>query len=115
MEAVTKTAQRYEIFADLQQKRVTPVRTRLRTVPERIVDSALILKRLAQSRRKTLISQRGGTGKALDWLYWERRGKAAHADKSSLDFEGLTSLGDQVQDAFLFQFMARVAIEDTWS
>ena len=57
----------------------------------------------------------GTTKDALDWLYWERRGKAAHADKSSLDFEGLSSFSDQVSDAILFQYMARVAIEHKWS
>jgi len=57
----------------------------------------------------------GGEDAALDWLYWERRGKAAHADRSSLDFEGLAAFADQIDDAALCQYMARVAIERMWS
>ena len=82
---------------------------------DRVRNSAALLKRHALLRRRELISLHGNTNAALDFLFRERRGKAAHADKSSLDFEGLSSFSDQISDAILCQYMARVAIEHTWS
>lgn len=122
IEAVTAKADRHAIFENLERSRIKPVRTRsLITRPSGIPDvrrfrnSAALLKRHALLRRKKLITMHGNAKAALDWLYWERRGKAAHADRSSLDFDGLSSFSDQVRDAILFQYMARVAIERTWS
>ena len=123
IEAVTDTvAERHAVFENLERSRIKPVWTRslvIRSpgVPDvrRVRNSARLLKRHVLLRRRELITMHGTTKDALDWLYWERRGKAAHADKSSLDFEGLSSFSDQVSDAILFQYMARVAIEHKWS
>lgn len=120
--ATNTTTERYAIFENLERSRIKPVWTRSLVirpagVPDlrRVRNSAVLLKRHALHRRKELIITHGSTKAALDWLYWERRGKAAHADRSSLDFEGLSSFSDQISDAILFQYMARVAIEHGWS
>ncbi len=115
VEAVTSKDQRHLLFRDLHEKRVSPVKTRVWAPQEKVLNAALTLKRLAVKRRNTLVEIHGNPSRALDWLYWERRGKAAHADRSSLDLEGLTSLGAQLSDATLFQYMARVAIEENWA
>lgn len=122
IEAVTNKTERYSMFENLAGSRIRPVWTRsliirppgLRDYWRTRNDSAS-LKRRALNRRKELIELSGSTHGALDWLYTESRGKAAHADKSSLDFDRLSSFSDQIRDAQLFQYMARVAIERTWS
>jgi hypothetical protein len=122
IEAVTTKTERYQIFETLEHSRIKPVWTRsllIRPlgVPDyrRVRNSSALLKRRALRRRRELIGLHGSTKDALDWLYMERRGKAAHADRSSLDFDGLSTFSDQISDAILFQYMARVAIEHTWS
>jgi hypothetical protein len=116
VEAATSQPEREAIFARLESSRIKPVWTQPRAIErERIVNTSKTLKRMALRRRRALIAAHGTEKAALDWLYFERRGKAAHADRSSLDFEGLSTLADQLQDAFLLQYMARVAIEQTWS
>jgi hypothetical protein len=122
IEAVTDIAERYAIFENLERSRIKPVKTRSVVIrPPAVPDvrtvrnSAALLKRHALLRRRELIIIHGDTKAALDWLYRERRGKAAHADRSSLDFDGLASFSDQLRDAILFQYMARFAIEHTWS
>jgi hypothetical protein len=122
IEAVTTKTERYAILETLKHSRIKAVWTRsllIRPlgVPDyrRVRNSSALLKRRALSRRRELIGLHGSATNALDWLFWERRGKAAHADKSSLDFEGLSSFSDQIRDAILIQYMARVAIEQTWS
>jgi hypothetical protein len=123
VEAATTKTQRYEIFRNLKNAKALPVRTHVRRfgnkpgkgTTESRRNATVDLKQRALKRRQHLINLHGGEDAALDWLYFERCGKAAHADKSSLDFEGLSSFGDQVADAALFQYMARVAIERNWS
>lgn len=122
VEAVTNKNERYRIFANLEDCQIKPVWTRSLIIQPpgstdywRTTNDSRVLKRRALRRRKELINLSGSTDRALDWLYMESRGKAAHADRSSLDFDGLSSFSDQVRDAILFQFMARVAIERTWS
>lgn len=122
IEAVTTKTQRYAMFADLEHSRVKPVWTKILMPGKpgiaayiRVRNSAALLKRRALCRRNRLIALYGTAKAALDWLFWERRGKAAHADRSSLDFEGLSSFDDQISDTLLFRYMARVAIEAKWS
>jgi hypothetical protein len=123
IEAATNTkTERYAIFENLERSRIKPVWTRSLVirppgVPDltRVRNSSRLLKHRALHRRRKLINTHGSTKVALDWLYSERRGKAAHADQSSLDFEGLSSFSDQIRDAILIQYMARFAIEQTWS
>ena len=122
IEAVTTKTQRYAMFADLEHSRVKPVWTKILMPGKpgiaayiRVRNSAALLKQRALGRRNRLIALYGSASAALDWLFWERRGKAAHADQSSLDFEGLSSFNDQISDALLFRYMARVAIEGKWS
>jgi hypothetical protein len=122
MEAATTETEYRKIFETLEHSRIKPVWTRsllIRPlgVPDyrRVRNSSTLLKRRALRRRGELIGSHGSAKDALDWLKWERRGKAAHADKWSLDFEGLSSFSDNIRDAILLQYMARVAIEQTWS
>ena len=82
-------------------------------LPEGVTSHGQLLAALKAASSRLSIAPR--VVHALDWLFWERQGKAAHADKSSLDFEGLSSFSDQLRDAILIQYMARVAIEQTWS
>lgn len=122
IEAVTTKTERYAMFQNLEHSRIKPVWTKILTLRRpgivdyvRVRNSSALLKRRALRRRNKLIALYGTANAALDWLFRERRGKAAHADQSSLDFEGLSSFNDQISDALLFRYMARVAIEVKWS
>jgi hypothetical protein len=122
MEATTDKADRYTLFESLESQRVRPVWTKIYTHRKRsrsitgvkLVDSTRALRRRALGRRDELTRSHGATKSAFDWLFWERRGKAAHADRSSLDYDGLSSIAEQVKDASLLQYMARAAIEANW-
>jgi hypothetical protein len=104
------------LFARLPIIRIQPIRTQMQGPPKYTnINYARHLKRTALARRTELLAAHGTAERSLRWLYTERRGKAAHADVHSLDMEGLTSLGDQVADALLLQYMARGAIEQSWS
>lgn len=108
-----------QVFTQLQSKCPLPVETSERMhhkTKTEIKDKDVMvdLKRLAMERRDDLIRTHGEVEKAFKWLYWERRGKAAHADKYSLEYDGLESFADQIKDASLFQYIARIAIEETW-
>lgn len=121
VEAVTSREQRYTTFKTLDSSRISPVWSRSLVIRppglldywRRVNDSAL-LKRQALQRRKKLIETCGTSDKALDSLFWDARGKAAHADKTSLEYDGLASFDNQIHDALLLQYLARVEIERTW-
>lgn len=120
IEAVTTKASRYELFDQLDGRRALPIWSTVRSFSAlnptiSRTNAANSLRRRALRRRDELMRREGTPAAALDWLYWERRGKAAHADKSSLDFEGLATFADQLADSILFHYMARIAIEEHWA
>lgn len=51
---------------------------------------------------------------ALQFLYEMRRGKAAHADKVTADFDHLAQIATQAADAKLLRYMARASLERAW-
>lgn len=118
-EALYTKKQLAHVFSQLDVIDAQPVESSERVVIKgksvtKCINSMVALKRIALARRLELIKIHGDANKALDWLYWERRGKAAHADKYSLEYDGLDSFADQLKDASLIQFMARHVIEHSW-
>jgi DNA-binding TFAR19-related protein (PDSD5 family) len=75
---------------------------------------ARILRRRALKRLKKLIAKHGNATSALNDIYLQRRGKAAHADNFTVEFDALGEVPEQIQDAELIKYMARVAIEQHW-
>ena len=119
MEAVTTKAEREEIFTNLHLAKVAPIWTEATRIPilkykTGNFDAVRLLRRAALQRRHDLIQKHGGAKEALDFIYWEGRGKAAHADKKSLEYDMAMFIGDQLRDAELLHYMARVAIETSW-
>lgn len=120
MEGVTTPQVREALFTDLHSRRTAAVWTqvtRLRKGPDfryRLVDGCRALRRIAVRRRDELLGLHGTAKAAMDHIYWEGRGKAAHADRKSLEYDMAAFIGDQLRDAELLRFMARVAIEEAW-
>ena len=73
------------------------------------------LKTSAMRRYRALLRSHGSANAALAFLYWEGRGKAAHADRSSLEYDSGSLVAAQLEDATLLRFLARAAIERAWS
>ena len=73
------------------------------------------LKTFAKKRYRALLRSHGSADAALGFLYWEGRGKAAHADGSSLEYDSGSLVAAQLEDATLLRFLARAAIERAWS
>jgi hypothetical protein len=119
VEAVTTRDERLSIFANLHSAKVAPVWTETIRIPvpkhrRRRIDANRPLRRLALRRSNELVAKYRSPKKALDNMYWETRGKAAHADKKSLEYDMASFIGDQLRDAELLRYMARVAIEKAW-
>ncbi len=66
-------------------------------------------KRRAVQHQRALTLAHGTEKAAWDALHQMRRGKAAHADHNAIEYDQLNSLPEQVRDAQLLRFMARVA------
>lgn len=116
-EAVTSKQDRYALFGNLPAARVAPIWLRRRFVntgPKRL-DAVKMVRRAALRQHRDLIAAHGSAANALDVLFWSRRGQAAHADKSALEFDHLLDLGQQARDALLIQYLARAAIEGNWA
>jgi len=77
------------------------------------VNVSASLRRVALSRYKALVANKGSSDAALDMLFWESRGRAAHADRSSLEYDSGFLVAEQLLDATLLQYAARVAIESS--
>jgi hypothetical protein len=115
-EAVTTQAERRALFKTLGSQQVAPVwATAYRLHEQRTINMVRRLKTAAVRHYKTLLAAHGSSDAALDYLYWEARGKAAHADRKSLEYDSGTLVAVQLGDATLLQFMARVAIEQAWN
>lgn len=82
--------------------------------PQRL-DACRLLRKVAIRRRDELVAKHGSIKAALKFVYEEDRGKAAHADRISLEYDLAEFVGDQLQDAELLRYMARVAIEHAWT
>ena len=118
-EAVTTKAERGELFETLPTSELAPVWTSVRRIPftnggERVVNATRALRRVALQRRDALIAVHSTADQALDYLYQESRGKAAHADKYSLEHDLASDVSNQFRDAELLRYLARAAIERAW-
>lgn len=119
IEAVADKATRQSLFAGLDQRKVAPVWTTLHRIPvlkfrQRTINATQPQRRLALARRDELVVQYGSQDAALNHIVDQGRGKAAHADQISLEYDLASELGTQLRDAELLRYMARVAIEDRW-
>jgi hypothetical protein len=115
LEAVTTHASRVKLFETLPTRRVAAIWATAWGAQPTTVNLALSLKRKAMVRYRHLVASHGSALKAIDAIYWEGRGKAAHADKRTLEFDSGFLVAAQLHDAELLQFFARVAIEEAWS
>jgi hypothetical protein len=119
IEAVASRNERESLFSSLPNGKVAPVWTSIVQVPirkhrRREIDATRPQRRLALARRAELIGTHGSPAAALAYLVAQGRGKAAHADQMSLEYDLASELGAQLQDAELIRYMARVAIEGLW-
>jgi hypothetical protein len=94
LEAVTTKHTRKSMFDDLVARYARPVWSR-RTVSGHQrrktfshFNATARLRKRALRRWHHLVTAYGSAGAALDHLFWDKRGKAAHADITSLEFEG---------------------------
>jgi hypothetical protein len=118
-EAVSTHQQRKDLFADVPKLRVGPVWSR--SHPKRSgrrcfarFNATARLRRRALRRWDDLCGKYGSASAALEHLYQGKRGKAAHADKLALEYDGLSTLTEQFRDAELLRYCARVAIDHVW-
>jgi hypothetical protein len=119
LEAVTTHQQRDALFADLPDLNARPVwsRSRPRKIGRRNFarfNATARLRLRALRRWHDLCATHGSAAAALKHLYVDKRGKAAHADKYALEFDGLSTLTEQFRDAELLRYCARVAIDHAW-
>ncbi|WP_242352348.1 MULTISPECIES: hypothetical protein [unclassified Anaeromyxobacter] len=117
MEAVTAKDERYALFENLARAKVAPLWgvDRFALDEGRWVNATAGLRREALRQQKRLISIHTSARSALDALYWQRRGPAAHADRVALEYDHLLDLGEQARDSLLLQYMARAALQASWS
>jgi hypothetical protein len=120
IEAVTPRSERETLLADLHLACPASVWTEATRIPitkyhPRCRDACRLLRKVAMRRREKLIAQHGSIKAALKFIYEEDRGKAAHADRISLEYDMAAFVGEQLQDAELLRYMARVAIEHAWT
>lgn len=115
VEAVTTRATRLSLYMSLPKVRTAPVWAEAFGVEQKTVNVARDLKTTAMRQYRVLQTARGSKRAALDFLYWEGRGKAAHADRRSLEYDSGSLVAAQLEDATLLRFFARVAIERAWA
>jgi len=115
VEAVTTRAERRALFTTLLSQRIAPVWATAYCLRGPVtMNIARRLKTDAVRRYRTLVSALGSPDAALDYLYLEARGKAAHADQKSLEYDSGTLVASHFVDATLLRFLARVAIDQAW-
>jgi hypothetical protein len=114
--SAAREAERLRLFGDLPRLRVQPiwleVDRRGRTTRR---NSLTPLRREALRHWEWLVTAHASERAALDHLYWNRRGKAAHADTNAIEFDQVGTLGEQLRDAVLLRYLARIAIEQHWA
>lgn len=120
IEAVTPRPETETLLADLHLACPAPVWTEATRIPitkyrPRRLDACRLLRKVAMRRRDELVAKHGSIKAALKFVYEEDRGKAAHADRISLEYDMAAFVGDQLRDAELLRYMARVAIERAWT
>ena len=118
-EAVVPRAERNTLFALLHARKVAPVWTRATKIPvtkhrARTINASRYLRRAALLQRDVLVARHGSSEAALKDIYEQGRGKAAHADTISLEYDLSSALGEQLRNAELVRYTARVAIEACW-
>jgi hypothetical protein len=114
-EAVTSQTERRTLFQSLSSQRVAPVWATSYALKQQLtINLVRRLKTAAMRQYRILLSAHGTADAALDHVYLESRGKAAHADRKSLEYDSGTLIGEQLGNATLLQFLARVAIECAW-
>jgi len=119
IEAVTPKDDREKLLSDLHLARIAPVwseaaRTVFPNITRWRLNASRNLRRIAIHRRDELTAKHGSVKSALKFIYDTGRGKAAHADRESLEYDMAAFIGDQLRDAELLRYMARVAIERAW-
>jgi hypothetical protein len=119
LEAMTTRQQRDALFADLPALNARPVwsRSHPRKIGRRYFfrfNATARLRRRALHHWHDICGQYGSAPAALKHLHSDKRGKAAHADKQALEYEGLSTLAEQHRDAELLRYCARVAIDQAW-
>jgi hypothetical protein len=112
-------ARREALFSKVPTESVRPVYAEVRDFSDerrnwRLLDVNRKLRASARARYGSLLSIQGSAAAALDHLAREGRGKAAHADVVSLEYDRFASLAEQVLDAELLEYFARIAIEANW-
>jgi hypothetical protein len=119
LEAVTTRQQREALFEDLPGLHARPVwaRSHPRKIGRRHFarfNATARLRRRALRHWGDICRKYGSAPAALKHLYFDKRGKAAHADIQALEFDGLSTLTEQLRDAELLRYCARVAIDRAW-
>ena len=118
VEAVTTIAQRNSMFTTLPKLRTRPVWSRRFPSDTRRhfarFNAVSRLRKRAIQHWQDLIALHGSAQYALQHLHNEKRGKAAHADRYALEYDGLPSLAEQIRDGELLRYFARVVIDQAW-
>lgn len=110
---------RNDFFDTLETTRAAPVwayGVRVGVETDREVYSNIVasLRRFALAHWRRLVVAHTSVELAVKHLYDMRRGKAAHADRVSLEFDFSADVAQQFADAALLRYAARVAIEADW-
>ena len=116
-EALTPKGQRNSFYTSLSTASCEPVWAVAFGQPARRSRINLMarLRRAALAHQRRLRTRYGRDEDALDFIYWMRRGKAAHADTAAVEFDQLRDLAEVVRDAEMVRYMARVALEASWA
>jgi hypothetical protein len=80
----------------------------------RLLDLNGDLRLRARRRYAFLLKVHKSSNAVIAHLAREGRGKAAHADVVSLEYDRLHELADQALDAALLEYVARIAIDAQW-
>jgi len=117
IEAVSTRFEQQRIVESFEETRIAPIWTSIydhSSWPVPIIDAGRRMKRDAIIRIQALRKEFGSDEKVLGYLHKMRRGKAAHADLYSLEYDGFEFIVDQIMECRLFQYLARLAIERYW-
>ncbi len=120
IEAIFRSAKaRAAFFACLETFSVVPVwawsgKFQAERGQRHRINIAARLRTFALRRWRQLMADHVSAESAGLYLYEKRRGKAAHADRESLEFDHSADVAQQYSDAMLLRYAARVAIESAW-
>ncbi|NUP04575.1 MAG: hypothetical protein HOW73_00760 [Polyangiaceae bacterium] len=77
-------------------------------------DRMIVLRRRALRRFNALLALHGAVAAVREQLWRHRRGKAAHADQATAEYDQFGTLIEQREDSELLHYVARVALEQNW-